>query len=599
MATTHLYTAAATKDAKFWDDITGTVAADTDAAYGPSSLKLTGVSGLASVRKSGAVGNSGRAVFAFKVINETGGLANEFCAIKTSDLTTVLLVGITDLGDIFITDLVGSKSVGATSTLGIHRRFVFTWTITSSTNWSAKLYLDDFSAATQTLILTAGNADFNLANTGPTVFELSAQNCDIYFTGLHVDDSSALTHPGDIRTTAKLPAALNTNNFDTAIGTSTNRWESVAERPLSEAKGWQHAAVTDVQENYGLESAAAGDLDISASTIIGRMAFIYAKRGASTNFCSWRAAISGSGNTTTGGTLVIPAGTATGDSLFVCVTSLGHTSGNALVTCTDDDSGGNTWTLVTNTTDRRAYLFWKRATSATASKTITIAGGITKTAFNCIVMQNAATSVTPYTNVSAFETNASGDETHETITPSIDGSAICFAVYQNGTAANATSTQSTANLGTMTERAEHLPAGAGNDTGQSIATLNGTDAAAAATGNITWAQTNGATYSIVWAVRPEALGGAPKIMDNGTETAITLTTSSALHTVLTTSASYPSNAAGIGMRSTGNSADTFLYECGMIVACLYVAPAAATRGTPFGHRGTAFNGGRALQGIIQ
>jgi len=54
-------------------------------------------------------------------------------------------------------------------------------------------------------------------------------------------------------------------------------------------------------------------------------------------------------------------------------------------------------------------------------------------------------------------------------------------------------------------------------------------------------------------------------MDNGSESAITLTTAPALYTLLTASASYPSNAAGIGIRSS-TTANTFLYECGTLIA---------------------------------
>ncbi len=229
--------------------------------------------------------------------------------------------------------------------------------------------------------------------------------------------------------------------------------------------------------------------------------------------CTWRAAIAGTGNTTTGGTLVIPASTVANDYLYVCVTSQGSTSGSANVTCTDDDSGGNTWTTITNTADKKAWLFGKRATSATASKTITIANGVTKTAFNCVVMKDAATSTTPHLNLTT-ETNAAGDETHASITPTFGGSAIVLAVFDYSGVANTAASQSTANLGAMTERAEHNPVGAGLDCSQSIATLDGTNAAPAATGNITWAQADGTTYSMAWSVRPQEVWTADPIFMN-------------------------------------------------------------------------------------
>jgi hypothetical protein len=60
--------------------------------------------------------------------------------------------------------------------------------------------------------------------------------------------------------------------------------------------------------------------------------------------------------------------------------------------------------------------------------------------------------------------------------------------------------------------------------------------------------------------------GDPKIMVNGTETSIVLATANALYTKCYDSNQYPSNPAGIGMRSSGTTADTFLYECGVLVA---------------------------------
>ena len=71
----------------------------------------------------------------------------------------------------------------------------------------------------------------------------------------------------------------------------------------------------------------------------------------------------------------------------------------------------------------------------------------------------------------------------------------------------------------------------------------------------------------IWAKQLVAVAGTPGITDNGPTTAITLTTASKLYTVLTDSASYPSDVSGIGMRSAGVAADaTDLFECGTLIA---------------------------------
>ena len=82
----------------------------------------------------------------------------------------------------------------------------------------------------------------------------------------------------------------------------------------------------------------------------------------------------------------------------------------------------------------------------------------------------------------------------------------------------------------------------------------------------------------IWA-RAAATGGTPGIVDNGATTGITIAATSALYTLITDSATYPSNAAGIGMRSMGTADDTFLYECGTLIAYTPADPITVTPGT--------------------
>ena len=56
------------------------------------------------------------------------------------------------------------------------------------------------------------------------------------------------------------------------------------------------------------------------------------------------------------------------------------------------------------------------------------------------------------------------------------------------------------------------------------------------------------------------------IMDNGSVTVATETETPSLFAKITTSATYPDNVAGIGQRSTGTADDTYLYECGTLIA---------------------------------
>ncbi len=72
--------------------------------------------------------------------------------------------------------------------------------------------------------------------------------------------------------------------------------------------------------------------------------------------------------------------------------------------------------------------------------------------------------------------------------------------------------------------------------------------------------------AFIWAKATAGGAGTPKITNNGSDTAITLTSAAALYTNYTASATYPSNAATVGMVATNNADDTFLYECGMLIA---------------------------------
>lgn len=91
---------------------------------------------------------------------------------------------------------------------------------------------------------------------------------------LYIDDGSDLSDPGNKLSTAKRGASVNADNFDTTGGTG-----AVNERPVNLANYCQQAG-TQVSQNYTLETAAAGDVDISGETLVGHMGWVIAKRGA-------------------------------------------------------------------------------------------------------------------------------------------------------------------------------------------------------------------------------------------------------------------------------------------------------------------------------
>lgn len=205
------------------------------------------------------------------------------------------------------------------------------------------------------------------------------------------------------------------------------------------------------------------------------------------------------GNPTTSFTVGIPSQVLTDDLLFLAITSRDHTSGTARVSVTDNDSGGNAWALMTGaeSSDRKASIYWKRATGSTASKTVTVSGAVGSVSGVLKCFSGGDTSATPFSNV-VPESNASGNETHAGFTPGQADSMVCASVH-NYANDNAVTTLSFATLGATTAT-EKLSTG-GSDCGCTFGHVL-QSGAATGTGNLTWAQTDGTTHSITWAIIP-------------------------------------------------------------------------------------------------
>lgn len=80
----------------------------------------------------------------------------------------------------------------------------------------------------------------------------------------------------------------------------------------------------------------------------------------------------------------------------------------------------------------------------------------------------------------------------------------------------------------------------------------------------------------IWAKATTGGLGSPKITNNGTDTAITLLSTSSLFTNIVTSGTYPSASDTIGMVSAGTLDTTSFYECGMLIAYTPASAAGTT-----------------------
>jgi hypothetical protein len=246
--------------------------------------------------------------------------------------------------------------------------------------------------------------------------------------------------------------------------------------------------------NGEVYAAAVWNRVLSGTEIDEILADPYAYLPALTTPIPRASIFSGSGGGTTSTTITVPANVVTGDDLYVAAVSRDHTSGTALATLTDDDTGGNTWTLIGNDTDRKGYLFHKVATATTAGKTITFAGAVGSCQAVFVSFLNG--DPTGATSNVSVEINGSGDESHAGFTPTRTGSIIAIAVLDTGNDTNVVTLPLTANypLALAIDRGST----GGNDCRASIAYR--VDAPGTATGTFGWTQANSTTVSIVWEV---------------------------------------------------------------------------------------------------
>jgi hypothetical protein len=164
-----------------------------------------------------------------------------------------------------------------------------------------------------------------------------------------------------------------------------------------------------------------------------------------------RVSATGGTTDTTSTSVVIPA-TVQADDILLLSVVCGRTV-NAPATPTDDDAGGNTWALVAADEETVVHgsVWWKRATSGTASKTITVAGdGVDapdSMAAGVSAYSGCISSGTPFENAVATGV-PSATETVVGFTPSVNGAFVCLT---NALANDqAVSSQSTTSPGALT-----------------------------------------------------------------------------------------------------------------------------------------------------
>ena len=156
--------------------------------------------------------------------------------------------------------------------------------LTSKTVNQIKVYVNgnstpEFSTTNQTLAGTttvSGGITLGSENTGT--------GDSFNFDDVYMDNGTGLDDPGDIRVTDKRPYANGAaNQFTTGIGADpgspygSGNAQRENERPLNIANGWSLLGTASPSENYGIEGASTGDVDLSSDNVIAYEAWIDGK----------------------------------------------------------------------------------------------------------------------------------------------------------------------------------------------------------------------------------------------------------------------------------------------------------------------------------
>lgn len=560
---------AATRDFSFWDSTGGTVSSDgTTTKYGGRSLKIEGDINSRVIKSLTAT--SGRATFWVNLSADSSSIMK----LDDASNATVFEIKINASDNLQITNGSSFKTGGGIAIL-TWTRICVTWNIVSSTNWSVKVYATETDDDTQTSAqASASNTDFSLLTTSVARLRfngISSGSSTSYYSPVVVDGVSDLSDMGDVRVTAKLPNATgNANNFSTVIGASASRWTAISERALSLTNGWQEIGTTSVEESYGIQNAATGDVNLTGKTIFGRMAWLYGKRDvyAATTTTSVTSSTKAtttalpSVSVTNGDWIVI----AIADQILGTAITVAKTAGTSTIGTITQLSGPSTSTV----------RLTKWYVNVTGSGTLTL----TFTHDNSAGKRAAVLAAFPSISASPLDINATNttDGTSQYDGPASGTLAQANELVVGLFAFAGPSTDNIAVVGSTD--AVVISDGTSGGSATANATLymiaRAVEVTTTVTQSMTDATSNRAGVQGLASFKMSAGGGAgsPKLINNGSDVSIVLTSSNQLFWDIVTSASYPSAAGVVGMKSTGNLNDTYLYECGMLI--VYASPAVNT-----------------------
>lgn len=253
---------------------------------GPRSIKLTSTGNtLAKISNGGILADAGRRIsFRMRMDALPSGNVKSITGIYGASEGGGFMIN-TD-GTVSIYNSSYSAVATGSKVLAVNTwyRFCLTYTITDSTHKTFTVFIDGTQEVTASNF--AGAASCTLLYTQHT-YNNGANTQNVWYDDFFIDDGTS-GDTGDVHVTNKRPNANGTTNgFTTQIGAGGSGYGSghspqVNEQPLSVTNGWAMVgAGSAVTEEYTVENASTGDVDITGATILGLNGWVYAKSLAS------------------------------------------------------------------------------------------------------------------------------------------------------------------------------------------------------------------------------------------------------------------------------------------------------------------------------
>ena len=274
----------ATQGFEFYTTTAGTVASATDQAHtGPRSIKMSTGAGnaAANVRKSSILASAGRRVSFYFRTDSLPTTKGTICQFFTSGGSSVYSAEFQTDGTLSnipggATTATGTKVLSTNTWYRICISFYFTTT----TDFTFKIYIDGVLDSTANAGTMSGSPTFDRLSLAISAI---GANKNHWFDDIYVDDgasSSSQPDTSNIFVTNKRPNANGTTNGWTGTGAGsgygTGNSVYVNEQPLSTASYVSVVgAGSAVTEEYNIENASTGDVNITGLTLVDYVGWVY------------------------------------------------------------------------------------------------------------------------------------------------------------------------------------------------------------------------------------------------------------------------------------------------------------------------------------